>query len=816
MASTAPSGTARRARRRKLARALSRRLGGLPPALAALLATAAPFATAGAADVPLTVREAAGLGASGRAVEAVVPFAEGERDDLAGLAVVDAAGDLVPAQLAVMNRRAARDGSVRHASVLFEADVGAYTGAPGSGTAVYRLTAGANPAPATPATVVDEGARLVVDTGAARVSIARSPFSIRLPTGPIEIDLVGADGARRPTLGRDDVTVEIEESGPLRVRLKASAPTRTRADGTLLHGWALRLEALAGRSTLALDFQLVNAALDRARSGPLYLESLEIAVPGDGPARAAEVRALPGPAPDPDPPAAALASGSVGLAARRFHESWPHGLRREASGRLVAAPFPAWSETQVGPADGPLRPNGTGLHWLEDMQATIVELLIDVGVRDAAAFAREARAFEHPPAVSVPLARHREARSLPGFGGRLRASIEGAPDRGGPRAPVYPVANGAFWVDALGGSFLTGRDEFLHAPQRKRDPRTAGGWPDVGADFLVTGDPVDLAVALDRARGELNVPAQWLPGYVRARDGARLGLTENPYPPVSWRRFDGNGTSPWRLPYLPGTAPDGPPRDDQHGWFHHVEQAWLMSADPWLRDWYGFVAEFRRGRLAGDDPYPDLSGRAVGHALGHALQAHRVTGDRELLALVGDYVEAELAPRVNALGAWTGSGDGRTAAWQTGYLLRALIEYLDELPGTGPPLTRDAAAAGIVRDAIAWNVEVGRFGDWRDAASAAPGRSSGTGLTLVDPQRWFAEQPHADPADAALARRAAAQLDDYLDGGIDGPDGAGEPPYGDFDGWGGGFEGRLHPAPARADAAPGLRLLVPAGGAAPD
>ena len=127
-----------------------------------------------------------------------------------------------------------------------------------------------------------------------------------------------------------------------------------------------------------------------------------------------------------------------------------------------------------------------------------------------------------------------------------------------------------------------------------------------------------------------------------------------------------------------------------------------------------------------------MSARATGHAIHHALQAYRVTGDTELLDLVGNDIRAQVEPRLNSVDAYD-DGGGSVASWQVGYLSRSIIDDLEELPG-GAVQTRDPAAFDVLRRMIQWNVAIANFDTWRDVDDMTPHVSSGTGVTLVDPQ----------------------------------------------------------------------------------
>ena len=63
-----------------------------------------------------------------------------------------------------------------------------------------------------------------------------------------------------------------------------------------------------------------------------------------------------------------------------------------------------------------------------------------------------------------------------------------------------------------------------------------------------------------------------------------------------------------------------------------VEEAYWYTGNPWIKDWYEFVGEFRKPTLDNrSGAGPGKNGRGRGHPMHHALQAYRVTGDDSIL-----------------------------------------------------------------------------------------------------------------------------------------------------------------------------------------
>ena len=99
-----------------------------------------------ALDVPITVRETAGVGTSAYPVSVVVPLEKGRFQSTEALHLVDEAGTPVPAQVQVLNRHWASDGSLRHVQVHFLASVAPFT-SPGTGQTVFFLRDGGTSPP---------------------------------------------------------------------------------------------------------------------------------------------------------------------------------------------------------------------------------------------------------------------------------------------------------------------------------------------------------------------------------------------------------------------------------------------------------------------------------------------------------------------------------------------------------------------------------------------------------------------------------------------------------------------------------------------
>ena len=72
---------------------------------------------------------------------------------------------------------------------------------------------------------------------------------------------------------------------------------------------------------------------------------------------------------------------------------------------------------------------------------------------------------------------------------------------------------------------------------------------------------------------------------------------------------------------IKGTGLVARPRDDAHGWYYHVRESYYATANPWIRDWYEFVGEYRKTHFANRWRH---SSRGLAHALANPVDAYSV------------------------------------------------------------------------------------------------------------------------------------------------------------------------------------------------
>ena len=783
-----------------------------------------------ALQMRLTVKENAGVGAAQYPVSAVVPLPQGRCTDPKGLGIAE-----VPSQVEVLERWPG-DQSLRHVLVHFQPSVKT------NGNSTYNLVEREPLAHGSPVTVLEGGDNLTITTGPLKFMVSKVAFNVidqlwldangdgqfqaseqivlsHGQNGGILMPRAGA-GLMQVDADRKDLHVDIEERGPLRAVIRVEAPTKFVSTSEHIHGFAVRIYAYAGQPFVKVDYQLQNSARDVVRSWPLYFEALNLDFRlnltagrtlrfglGNGSVQQMEPGASAylaqemhnrfrlhrgqdgstvydsgelsnGKGPEGFIDVSDAERGVTALI-RNFWQMWPNGLEMEGD-KLSLQLFPAWSAQWQGGAFSP-----SGLYWLEDMQHVVKESLLyfhGPQISDAA-LVNLARTFQYYPTALLPTGWYRQTRATLDLGGVIppAKTIPAGPDD---RQPFYHTEGFDIedWYNETGPFYGAGWGNFYDPePGYRATACMHGGWPYSAARVITSRSPADFFEAEAHGQSELNLRPEWMANYRHDQDWQLLQLTENPYCGGRWRIFEGHGVSKLAADPLPDTGGEEPvyfARDDQHGWFYHVMETYFLTGNPWMRDWYQFIAEFRRVRLERLDPWPDTSSRATAHALHQVLQAYRVTGETELLTRFREHLRTYLIPDQDPrYGDQLKKVEESGGGFQTGYLMRTLVTYLEEMRALGD---WQAYAEGFnyLSGLMEWNCHYGNFPYYFDARSGGKGISSGTGLTLVDPQAWY--YWHTGKT------KYLDQLKLYLSLGING----GETPYGQFEQWQGQFEGR--------------------------
>ena len=75
---------------------------------------------------------------------------------------------------------------------------------------------------------------------------------------------------------RTDISFTVEEKGPMRVVIRAEAPTIYNSPENHTHGFAVRIYAYADKPYVKIDYQLQNSAKNVVFSWPLYFEEMNL------------------------------------------------------------------------------------------------------------------------------------------------------------------------------------------------------------------------------------------------------------------------------------------------------------------------------------------------------------------------------------------------------------------------------------------------------------------------------------------------------------------------------------------------------------
>lgn len=445
---------------------------------------------------------------------------------------------------------------------------------------------------------------------------------------------------------------------------------------------------------------------------------------------------------------------------RNFWEAWPNGLAVSGDNTLTLQLMPEWGRQMYWkPAD---------LYWLQDMQHVYKEALLYFhdGRRSPAELLALARTFQTPPTAIVPRAWYQATRATLDLGGVIPPNLP-AP-RPDPLVPAYTPAN----FQRKSGAYVFNWRVFrIIDPERVESPASGGGWPYSIAAYIVQESAAARIAGEQYALGELNCRPQWLAGYRYRTDFPPMQLgVRLPWNAPSYRVDGRPGPYP-----VPNTGPISVPRDAAHGWHYHVAEAYVLSGNPWIRDWYGFMGEYRKAWL---DRMQWGGSRDIGHVLGLAMDAYKVTGDPELLAMAHRYINEFLRKDQQPQYGYRNSmccGKYGEAAFQAGFLARAVINFMEEVRQANPQAYSDAFQ--FLSGVMAWNLNYSHFSYYIDARKEI-GISNGTALTFVDPQAWYYRNTGK--------REYWDQAVDYIDGGIAGGTGA----YGDFSRWYGQYEDR--------------------------
>lgn len=581
-------------------------------------------ALAASIAIPITVKEAAGVGANEYPVQMVFPVPYGQYDNIDNFRIEDSAGNPIPAQFETMNRWWARDNSIRHILVNFQPTVNAYTTA-GTGestyylkdTEAYNFTSNLN--------VMEETNSVTINTGKIKFIINKnSNFNIfdqlwKDLNGDGDYDDAGEEiissnsrngGNLKPRAenqggtvqydsSRNDITVEIEESGPLRAVIRVEGLTKYDSSTNHTHGFAVRIYAYKDKDFVKVDYQLQNSAMRghdgdyRVFAWPLYFEEMNmdfsLNMEGDPTVRIGrtdgtiyqnnrgsgkyiaqeyhndvniydgtfdagnQIRVYNGNIVQGETHTGFIdiSDGQKGVLAttRHFWQKWPNGLEIDGNNKLSVQLFPEWSQQYHHGGGGidefktPIQANSTGLYWLEDMQHIYKESLLYFHDNSTlgSKLKQISETFDHPPVATIPEDWYRKTNVTLDLGGYIPQVTFTRGDES--RLPIYHDS----FYEETNSSYSFNWDFFIIDQSRKHFPGDYGDWPHSASAFIATQNPADYYFLEEFASGYINIHPEWMSGYDYEDDQANMQLTKNPYAGYSWRDFNGSG-HPWLDP----------------------------------------------------------------------------------------------------------------------------------------------------------------------------------------------------------------------------------------------------------------------------
>jgi len=619
-------------------------------------------------DVPLTVRDAAGIDRAAEPCSTGVPLPARLLRKPEGVAVFDPDGKPVPAQFTVLERwrEFGDDGSIKWLLVTFLADC------PAGGAVTYHLRPGANPAPTTPAKPADG-------------------------LGPFQLSLTDADGRTVTAADLKDVRTEVVESGPVRACVMREAPSAAP------FGYIAWVYTYAGLARADLIVVLKNTP--RKPSGPFYFDDFSVSIKADGetyalggepgktyrgragaegaylyqagdgtrnwrtlgraygdamilgwakaketiqanlpPFRGYQVKAGGKKAGEG---AFALGWGALGngrrtavLATRWFLQNYPSAVEVRP-GAVISRPFPKYWD-QYG-----------GLHWLDDMQRKRFDITMQI----------VDGAFTGAAGDGIALAWNRPLVAHCGhdwYGGTGAVGTPKRP-RGKPdfKAGVFPVrfTAGNSWR-SFGGVTIDSIKRRYHTTKMDTFRDTANPW-----------NAYRLLADMEHSCG-MNCFHVDDYRYPRDKDMLNYGQYCGTFRPKGKYRPSTahHGFFPWNVPHF-------------QVW--EVFHGWRLFGDPLAKRTIDEFAEYLRGYVAWRQGNRRLVAgtRADGHPFTNLVECYRVLGREDLLASMNDMAEVcwkqvnKQRGNYGVMASWEGGKDRCEKPFMMAQVMEGLREY---------------------------------------------------------------------------------------------------------------------------------------------
>ena len=434
--------------------------------------------------------------------------------------------------------------------------------------------------------------------------------------------------------------------------------------------------------------------------------------------------------------------GTIGITAvtRYFYQMYPNGIQVNSTNRLQIQLWPEWSNQINYPSKNPGF-NSSGLYWLADMQHVYKEVYIyfHASGKSDAEIMNFTRTVNYHPVVSLKREWYSFAKASVDLEGLIPLTqIVSTSDK---RIPEVQTHANLGW------------DYFAIIDGRRTATNNAGNQPIGAAQFFITENPSEWYDAEMYSWGEINIRPNSMAQYNFKRDWPFLHLginsvnapdgyldnptaTEDYNPHGNWREQNFGATYydsaliaesvDWNTILIGRCDVRQPP----HAWFYHVADAYFMSGNPWIKDWYKFILEYRKCFIDQGKWYPSTYGS--GHWYAQALTASSVMDDTLIPGLIANTVTKDLLRQYvkNTGGLYNGS-----QVFEEGFQKRSFINAMYLLKD------RDPQAYSMFFQTIASTVHFNmKYANW--SGVLPPSVVTNTwydiaGSTFLDCQSWY-------------------------------------------------------------------------------
>jgi hypothetical protein len=728
-------------------------------------------ASFGSMNLPITIRESAGVSAATFPVTVIVPLPYGLYQDCMVFRLTDADGREIRAQFRVLNRHWAKDNSIRHLQVDFLSSVSA-----NGSTTYYLHDDGQGSSPAGTLSVSSDESHVTVDTGSVFFRIDKNNFNLFdlvQKGGKTLLDSADTEGgvwhdrfgSVQYMAGGPAPEITVEESGPVRAVLRIEQGayfrpsgqysglqpgldnlTNPLAQGDYIHqpGYCVRIYAWEGLDYVQVEYALVNGDKTVLQAWPFYFRdfSLSFNLPSEWESvsfgtgedynrengkylyqkrhdiyevkdSAAQTVLSSGSRAEGWFNASDGSSAGMMVAVKDFWQRWPNAFELDGNGRFYSHFFPPYGQDYFFNSSlYKMQETTTGLYWLDDMQMVGKTLLFYFhdGLKTATDFSDLNRLFQKRPVPVLPVDWYAETAVTLDMGGLFPVSqLIASPDN-------TDIDSWTGFDDISHGLYSYGYDTY-RADVGRRAAWTTGSWPRSAANFLLSANPKYFYKWEAMVTGDMNARPQHLPGFIYPDDmiDGYSPITEHPYTTYSWRYWKFNHGHPKIFaPYLAGTAYSGfSPRDTAHMWNYYIEDYYYFTGDKRLYDWYLFMGNFCLANIYGDKSYPGVlvnpNERVQLRGMGHLLSTLM-----QAYRVTGkaEFLSGarDFLTRIRSNQCKYGfisSAVYMASAFQLAYLLRGIISLAEEIGNTDPDFF--AFALGVIEGFVAWNYHYGDF-----------------------------------------------------------------------------------------------------------